>query len=115
MNDLPLTQQLNELIQTENAALLAGDFDTISDLLERKETLVQELAESDVNPNELAALQIGMRRNQELFDHALAGIRHVASRLGDLQTIRRSMNTYNAYGHSLTIDAPQKNTLERRA
>lgn len=115
MSSFSLTQQLEDLLKAERTALLNGDFERIADLLEQKELLAQELNSSPITSEELAPLRDGMRRNQELFDQALAGIRNVASRLGDLQRIRRSMDTYDAFGRRTTIDAPKNNKLERRA
>lgn len=115
MTDITLTEQLDLLLQAERAALLAGDFDQIAELLEIKEALTADLSEQNISREELAPLHDGMRRNQELFDQALAGIRNVASRLGDLQRIRKSMDTYDALGRRMTIDAPKINKLERRA
>ena len=115
MSDVSLAEQLDLLLQAERAALLAGDFDQIAELLEMKEMIAEKLSSEDISKEELAPLQNGMRRNQELFDQALAGIRNVAARLGDLQRIRKSMDTYDAYGRKMTIDAPRENKLERRA
>ncbi|MGH1412410.1 MAG: flagellar protein FlgN [Pelagimonas sp.] len=115
MTDVSLADQLDLLLQAEREALLAGDFVQIAELLEVKEALAGKLNDQEISSEELAPLQDGMRRNQELFDQALAGIRNVAARLGDLQRIRRSMDTYDAYGRRMTIDAPQEKKLERRA
>ncbi|PYG29606.1 flagellar protein FlgN [Pelagimonas varians] len=115
MSNLTLPQQLEDLLQAERTALLEGDFEKISELLEQKEALAQNLTEEPITPEQLAPLRDGMRRNQELYDQTLAGIRNVAARLGDLKRIRRSMDTYDAFGRRTTIDAPKNNTLERRA
>ncbi|WP_299921806.1 flagellar protein FlgN [uncultured Pelagimonas sp.] len=115
MTDVSLTEQLEVLLLAEREALLAGDFEKIAELLEIKEIIAEKLGDQKISTQELAPLQDGMRRNQELFDQALAGIRNVASRLGDLQRVRRSMDTYDAYGRRMTIDAPQEKKLERRA
>ena len=115
MSELTTIQQLDDLLRAERAALLDGDFDKIAELLDLKESLTQDLNQEAITPADLAPLRDGMHRNQELFDHALAGIRNVAARLGDLNRIRKSMDTYDAYGRRTTIDAPKKNKLERRA
>lgn len=115
MSNLTLAQQLEDLLQAERVALLEGDFEKIAELLDQKETLARDLSDEPITAEDLAPLRDGMRRNQELFDQALAGIRNVAARLGDLQRIRRSMDTYDGYGRRTTIDAPKNNTLERRA
>lgn len=116
MTDTSLTTRLEDLVAAEREALLAGDFERIADLMDEKESLTQDLQTADeFTVTEIAPLRDGLRRNQELFDQALAGIRNVASRLGDLNRIRKSMDTYDAYGRRMTIDAPHMNKLERRA
>ncbi|WP_418592541.1 flagellar protein FlgN [Ponticoccus sp. (in: a-proteobacteria)] len=107
--------RLAALLDAERTALLEGDFDRIADLLEEKATLVADLDAGPLNAETVAPLRDGLRRNQVLFDHALAGLRNVAARLGDLNRIRKSMDTYDAQGRRNTIDAPSIRTLERRA
>lgn len=108
-------ERLGALLVAERTALLEGDFDRIAELMEEKATLVADLEGRALNAEAVAPLRDGLRRNQELFDHALAGLRNVATRLGDLNRIRKSMDTYDAQGRRNTIDAPSTPTLERRA
>lgn len=110
-----VAQRLGSLLEMERNALLEGDFDQIAVLLEEKETLIGALEEDPVQVDQLAPLHLGLRRNQELFDQALAGIRNVAARLGDLNRVRRSMNTYDAQGRSRTIEATGAIRMEKRA
>ena len=109
------TTRLAALLESERTALLEGDFDRIADLMEEKSALLAELEGKPLDAEEVAPLRDGLRRNQELFDHALAGLRNVAARLGDLNRVRKSMDTYDAQGRRTTIDAPAARTLERRA
>lgn len=116
MTDTPnLSERLQHLLDAERAALLAGDFDRIAELMEEKQVFVKELEDNPIRNEELAPLRDGLRRNQELFDQALAGIRNVAARLGDLNRVRRSMDTYDAQGRRHTIDTRDSKKLERRA
>lgn len=115
MTDLTLTDQLEALLQAERIALLDGDLDRIAELMDEKQELIDGIDQSGIPGEELVPLRDGLRRNQELFDQALAGIRNVATRLGDLQRLRRSMHTYDSSGNRTTIEAPQENKLERRA
>lgn len=115
MTDIAIADRLRTLITAEREALLSGDFDRLSELLEEKQRLADALAETPSLPGDLAPLRDGLRRNQELFDHAMAGLRNVAARLGDLNRARRATDTYDAKGKRQTIDAPSANRLERRA
>lgn len=115
MTDTVLADRLQDLLDREKAALLNGDFDSLSALLEEKQSLAQALSGEPLKPNEVAPLRDGLRRNQELFDQAMAGVRNVAARLGDLNRVRRATSTYDAKGQKQTIDAPAQRRLERRA
>ncbi len=110
-----LTDRLAALLDQEKAALLDGDFDRIAELMDEKQALISALEGKGSATGDLAPLRDGLRRNQELFDQALAGIRNVAARLGDLNRIRKSMNTYDAQGRPQVIDAPDTKRLEKRA
>ena len=109
------TDRLQALIEAEREALLNGDFDRIAELLDEKQALVEALDSHPPQPESLAPLKDGLRRNQELFDQALAGIRNVASRLGELGRVRRSLDTYNEKGQRFQITTPARKRLEKRA
>lgn len=115
MTDTAIAERLKTLIASERDALLKGDFDRLSGLMDEKQKIADELANRPLSPGELQPLRDGLRRNQELFDHAMAGIRNVAARLGDLNRVRRATDTYDAKGQRQTIDTPAANRLERRA
>lgn len=110
-----LAQQIRELIEKERAALLAGDFGAIEELLDTKQALVDQLTANSMPAETVAPLRDGLRRNQALFDQALAGLRTVANRLGDLNKARKSVNTYDSLGRKQSIEAAAKHKLERRA
>lgn len=113
MTDAQDLDRLSSLIDEERQALIDGDFERIADLLEEKEALVTGLQGAD--PRVLEPVQSGLRRNQELFDQALAGLRNVANKLGHASRLRKSMTTYDASGQRQSIDAPRINRLEKRA
>ncbi|EBA08579.1 flagellar protein FlgN [Sagittula stellata] len=115
MDERTLSQQLEELIDAERTALINGDFDRIAELLEEKQRLIGSLHDLPLDRQTVAPLSDGLRRNQELFDAALAGIRNVAARLGDLNRVRKSVETYDSKGKKHSLDAPDVQRLERRA
>jgi len=115
MTESTLAERLEALIAAEREALLEGDFDRITELMDEKRSLVNGLVAEETKPEQLTPLRNGLRRNQELFDQALAGLRNVAARLGDLNRARKSMDTYDSFGRKHRIDAPQAKKLERRA
>ncbi|MFW2545325.1 flagellar protein FlgN [Primorskyibacter sp. 2E107] len=107
--------RLKTLINAEREALMEGDFGRIAELMEEKEMLAGTLAETDHSEADVAPLRDGLRRNQELFDHALAGLRNVANRIGEANRVRKSLETYDENGRRTTLSTPVPNKLERRA
>jgi len=111
---------LDELLDGERAALLAGDLGGLPDLLDRKTKLMDRLGaiegviEHDTRPN-LAQMKDKAMRNQALLDGALQGIRQVAGRIAALRHVRRSFDTYDVTGRRLTIDAGSAGRVEKRA
>lgn len=107
---------LDDVLDAERSALLVGDLDEVGRLLERKETLIDQLAaleEGDRTP--LEALNTKVQRNQVLLDHALEGIRSVARRLAALRRVRSSLETYDEKGERRTIDIAPDGAVEKRA
>lgn len=110
-----LTETLDSLLEAEHDALLQGDLERVAQLLEEKETLVGGLAEMPEPDESLIPLQPKIRRNNELFDHALAGVRAVVGRLDALQSMRKNLDTYDAKGQRLSIGGSPEKRLEKRA
>ncbi|KMK65888.1 flagellar protein FlgN [Puniceibacterium sp. IMCC21224] len=107
---------LDTLLEEERVALLAGEFLQVDTLMRRKEALIDALKNADAPIKEdLQPLHIKLGRNQVLFDHALEGIRNVASRLGTLRQLRKSLDTYDEHGRKSSIAAPDLSRLEKRA
>ncbi|WP_195821127.1 flagellar biosynthesis protein FlgN [Roseobacter sp. MH60115] len=107
---------LDDVLDAEREALLAGNLDEIGRLLERKESLIDQLAsleEADRDP--LEALNAKVMRNQALLDSALEGIRTVARRLSALRRVRSSLETYDEKGERHTIDVAPDGAVEKRA
>lgn len=115
MTEHGLSNRLKNLLESEREALLSGDFERLTDLMQEKQKLANALADRPLEAEDVAPLRDGLRRNQELFDQAMAGIRNVAARLGDLNKVRRATDTYDAQGRRQTIGTPTTKRLERRA
>lgn len=111
-----LIEQLDGVLEAERHALLAGDLDQISGLLEVKEALIDTLntIEPAAQP-ELQKLQDKVTRNQALLDGALQGIRKVAARMAAFRKIRRTLDTYDENGRKQTIQGIVDFKMEKRA
>jgi len=111
-----LIDRLDDLLETERRALLAGDLEKIGPILTGKEQLIDRFNahEIDRNPN-LAAVQQKLVRNQELLDGALEGIRKVAARMAAMRRVRQSLDTYDESGKRQTINGVVLRKIEKRA
>jgi len=111
-----LIEKLDALLETERMALLAGDLETIGQLLEKKEHLIDRL--NTIQPQNQPALEglhSKVTRNQALLDGALQGIRKVAARMAAMRRIRRSLETYDESGQHQTIEGEVLHKVEKRA
>ncbi|WP_299281320.1 flagellar biosynthesis protein FlgN [uncultured Tateyamaria sp.] len=107
---------LNDLLDTERAALLEGNLDDISRLHSRKESLINDLNAPDFpgGPH-IGTLQDKLRRNQLLLDAALDGVRSVTRRLASIRQVRQSLDTYDSLGKKRTVTVADGGTLEKRS
>ncbi len=109
------SEALAALLEEERSALLNGDLDRVAEMVAEKESLIGLLQESEAVARDLPRLKQAMDRNHALFEQALAGLRSAITRVGALQSLRRSMVTYDSHGRREDIAAPSRNRLERRA
>lgn len=111
-----LFHTLDTLLEEERRVLLAGDLTAIRALLERKETLIKQLGTLEgAAERELQGLQVKALRNQALLDGTLRGIRTVATRMGTLRRIRKTLETYDEAGQRREITTQQDHQVEKRA
>jgi hypothetical protein len=67
---------------------------------------------------DVAALELldsKVRRNQELLNNALEGIRKVARRMAAFRRVQASLETYDKNGAKCVIDINPETSVERRA
>lgn len=107
---------LEALLDAERAALLAGDLERLTAMLEDKETLIGEMNATPQRDLEgLRRLDQKLRGNQLLLDGALEGIRTVAGRMAELRKIRTTLETYGADGRKRLVELGEDGAVERRA
>ena len=116
MSDEMNLDALDELLDAERHALLAGDLAKLTEMLPAKEALMHALnEEGQTNLPALIELDGKGRRNQLLLDGALEGIRDVAKRMSALRQMRNSLETYGSDGKKYNIDIATEPSVERRA
>ena len=108
---------LDELLEEERAALLAGDVAGMSDMHSRKEALLDKLGRLDAveATEELRGIHRKLTRNQALLDSALAGIRSVARRLAMVRRVKQSLDYYDEDGAKTSVDIGVERSVEKRA
>ena len=107
---------LDRLLEEERAALLGGNLPALDEMLERKSVLIETLArEAAGAPEALEPLQIKLRRNRELFEQALAGLRAVSDRLQTLREVHEGGGTYDVSGQRRRIEKAARHRLEKRS
>ena len=111
-----LIDQLDILLEKERETLVNGELDSLPQLLEEKEGLIDALNAIDgLDALQLQPLRGKVLRNQALLDGALRGIRSVANRFSTLRKIRRTLETYDDQGRKNALVRARDNKLEKRA
>lgn len=111
-----LITSLDDLLEAERQALISGDLDGLSKMASRKEGLIVAL--SKVEPSQADALVVldkKIKRNQELLNNALEGIRKVARRMTAFRRVQETLETYDAQGAKTVIKVKQETSVERLA
>ena len=112
---LDITDALEDLIDQERAAILAGALDDVSKIAIEKERIIGRLEITACDPATLGRLRKKSKRNQQLLTAALRGVRAVMSRLNILRNGPGEMNTYDQSGQRKTLNGGHRGALHRRA
>lgn len=108
--------ELDDLLDRERTALIAGDLDGLTRLHDHKAGLIDALSRFDAKDADgLSDLNAKVERNQALLDSALDGIRSVARRLAAIRRVRQSLDTYDARGKKSCVDMGVDRSVEKRA
>ena len=111
-----IIDELDDVLETERAALLAGHLEEVNRLFDRKTRLIDAFAQLDeADAAAVTALRRKVERNQGLLEAAADGVRSVARRLAAIRRVRESLETYDAQGKRNTVDVKSGATLEKRA
>lgn len=89
---------LEDLLEAERAALLAGDLARIERLGPARDALLRDLTTARCAPDTLARLRVSAERNRLLYEAAARGLRAVRERLRALQDGANGLRTYDARG-----------------
>tara|TARA_R110002012_G_scaffold191317_1_gene359060 strand:- start:232 stop:615 length:384 start_codon:yes stop_codon:yes gene_type:complete len=108
--------KLDDLLELEREALLAGNIDGVTRRLPEKERLMNSLEAFELtDESKLDPLKRKAERNQRLLESALEGLRAVTNRISALRRIRETLETYDQSGRRTTISETRGSQVEKRA
>lgn len=111
-----IIDELDQILDRERTALMAGDLGQLEELLAKKEKLIGKLnSVTELERESLAQVQNKVSRNQLLLDSAMEGIRSVAARMAELRRIRRGLDVYDQSGRKTRFGTHGATKLEKRA
>jgi hypothetical protein len=108
------TTDLCALIDTENAAILRGDFAAIDALSKRKATLVSALSRQPITADDIGMIKTKIVRNQVLLRAAIQGVTAARTRLAALRDVRDGLQVYDRSGQFANLPKPRPD-LEKKA
>lgn len=109
-------EELDQLLDRERQALLAGDLEQIARILVLKEALIDQINAFDAAERDnLERVHDKLTRNQTLLKGAMEGIRAVADRMADLRRVRQGLETYDRSGRKTRHDTQPNSNVEKRA
>jgi len=115
----PVMDELNTVLETERAALLAGNLDKVNRLYPGKERLVGLLNEAGGTearrPGQLDELHRKLSRNQTLLSSAIEGVRAIALRMTELRQVQSGLLTYDRHGLRKKHPSQARPSFEKRA
>ncbi len=107
---------LENLLDSERAALVQGNLEVLDQLTPEKEQLIGAINDLHViETDDLIRVQRKIARNQTLLNSAAEGIRAVADRMSELHRVRRELTTYDALGQRNGFAVRVQAKLEKRA
>lgn len=116
LKDADVLDALEDILDEEREALLRGDLEKVGRLSTRKVDLIDGVLQmSDADQQDLAPLQSKLRRNHELIEQAMAGIRAVTDRIEEIRRVRDSLQTYDRTGRLRETPTPRTQGFEKRA
>ena len=107
-------EQLDDLLERERRAVLAGDFETLRRLIDKKERLIADVSRQAEPSQRMVSLKQKADRNRRLLNAAGDGIRTVSDFLKKLERPDDPLRTYDQSG-SVQSHASGRTSTERRA
>lgn len=106
-------RKLNTLLDDERACLMAGNYETLAQLAENKEKLIEGLDIDSLPREKMQKIATKMTRNHELTGSALRGFKAAQADIERRNAARTKLETYGPRGQSQTIETVLPRTIRR--
>ena len=113
-NNPSLFDAVDDLLDRERQAVLAGNLDGLTRLIPEKTRLMERMARTRQPLGKTDELKAKALRNQRLLEAVAKGIKSVSAHVTGLQTSKAPLRTYDATGSSREM-LQRRSTLEKRA
>lgn len=94
---------LERLLEDERKLILAGQFDGLADVTDRKAAALTELADWKLPAARLSGIAARVSRNQALLDAAIRGIKDARIRIETVIGAAGTLATYDSQGKKADI------------
>lgn len=113
---MKIFDELHDLLDQEKYALLSGNLDGVSKLLEEKQRLTGQISHlSTIEEKNKSKLRSKIDRNQKLIKSAMEGILYASNRISELHKAGNELNTYNRSGERVKTTSPLGRKIEKRS
>ena len=110
-----LSDAFNDLLEIERVALIQGDFDKLSEILNQKSSFLKVISRSDEATLFDSLSRDVLNRNLALYDEALAGIRSIMKRMDSLRVSKSNLRYYTHNCEAQPLHNHKPMDLEKRA
>ena len=108
------TAELKGLLDDEKVALLAGDYEKLTQIAARKQTCMTRLAAAAPSAATLRDLKARLQTNQDLTASALRGVQAAKARWAELEKVRDGLTTYDLSG-KVAVVPTQQSRVQKKA
>lgn len=98
---------LERLLQDERHFILAGRFDDLQKVTERKLESLSQIPEWDLSADRLTQIATGVTRNQSLLDASIRGMKAARERINAVVGAAGSLSTYDHQGQKQDLGTPR--------
>ena len=108
-----IVQDLRQLLDAENAAIINGDFHVLDSLAADKSALFQRLHDADIRQTDLRRIARDIQKNQTLLGAAITGVAAARARILALRDVRHGLQVYDHTGQFANLPVARSVLLKK--